>query len=100
MSSRKAHCPGARHQGKEAAAVALQQAPSAARTTHHYALVAAALRLIWVTSLVLMLSCIYLCQGGFAFTTASEKVLSMHYICMSIAWPAQPDRRRLQNSAM
>ncbi|KAK9832636.1 hypothetical protein WJX81_005931 [Elliptochloris bilobata] len=50
--------------------------------------VAAAPRVIWVTSLVLMLTFISMCQGGFLFgVSSSEKVLSVHYICMSIAWP-------------
>ena len=35
-----------------------------------------------------MLTFIFLCQGGFLFARAEdEKVLSVHYICMSIAWP-------------
>ena len=52
--------------------------------------VAAAPRVIWGTSLVLMLTFIFLCQGGFMFARAdSEKVLSVHYICMSIAWPVR-----------
>lgn len=52
--------------------------------------VAAAPRVIWGTSLVLMLTFIFLCQGGFLFARAdSERVLSVHYICMSIAWPVR-----------
>ena len=55
-----------------------------------YIAVAAAPRVIWGTSLVLMLTFIFLCQGGFLFGRAdSEKVLSVHYICMSIAWPVR-----------
>lgn len=52
--------------------------------------VAAAPRMIWGTSLVLMLAFIFLCQGGFTFGSSdSERVLSVHYICMSIAWPVR-----------
>ena len=53
----------------------------------------AAPRIIWGTSLVLMLAFIFICQGGFVFGSSdSEKVLSVHYICMSIAWPVRPCR--------
>ena len=52
--------------------------------------VAAAPRMIWGTSLVLMLAFIFMCQGGFMFASSdSERVLSVHYICMSIAWPVR-----------
>ena len=59
--------------------------------TAWYMAVAMAPRVIWVTSLVLMLTFILVCQGGFLFSrAASEKVLSVNYICMSIAWPVRP----------
>ena len=62
--------------------------------------VAAAPRVIWGTSLVLMLTFIFLCQGGFLFGRAdSEKVLSVHYICMSIAWPVRPTQLSSQTKA-
>ena len=72
-----------------AAAASCSTLPQRPRSAGYVA-VAAAPRVIWGTSLVLMLTFIFLCQGGFLFGRAdSEKVLSIHYICMSIAWPVR-----------
>ncbi len=96
----------AKHRGK-GAVVGIQAKASRSSTkpqeamTACYLAAAMAPRVIWVTSLVLMLIFIFMCQGGFIFgRAASEKVLSVHYICMSIAWPVRPVESGPRNSCV
>ena len=54
----------------------------------HTVVVGAAPRIVWGASLILMLVSTFTCPGGMICGSVNpERVLSGHYVCMSLAWP-------------